>query len=141
MKKLLVAMGLVLACQLTAYADPEIENHVPTLFEKGKALVEASDPRGGVFFNLKNKTIQGYTSGKLLTKYIRGYELNGTLGYGVDQTLVAGLEADVLGAISNFTGATLEVPWFKVNAGFVGGWSFEDQLLAYGPVVDCSVKW
>ena len=138
--RIALIVGLLFVLTGVAQADP-VDNNMPNLFEKGKALIESSNPRGGVFFNLENRSIQGYTSAKLLSKTVKGYTVDGVFGFAVDKTLLFGAETDLLAGISRLTGSTLVIPWFKINTGFSAGWSFEDGRIAYGPVVDASVKW
>ena len=130
-----VLMAAMLLMGTAVYADE------PTFFDKAKALVDSVEPRGGVFFNLKNHTIQGYTGAQILTKDIQGFEVDGTIGYAVDKTVIAGLETDVLESFSKVPGVSIKVPWLKVHAGFNVGYSIEDNLIAYGPTVNGSVKW
>ena len=135
MNRFLLAVGILVAICGAAFADDE------GLFDKTKALVDSIEPRGGVYFDLKDGDIQGYTSAKLLSKDVKGYTVDGTLAYGADKAVLAGLETDILAGVSKLTGATLKVPYLTLHAGFHAGYSFEDDGISYGPSINGSVKW
>ena len=153
MKRLLLAFGLLLACQLTAYADPEqpVGNDPLGFYDKVYALVEKSDPRAGAFWNIEANEFSACTEAKLFTKEVKGYELDLVAGYGVNGLIYGALETDVLAAFSKLTGATIQIPWLCINAGPGVGYSFDAQgdgnppqegsNFAYGFTVNASKKW
>ena len=143
MKKLLMALGILLACSLSAYADPEqpVGNDPVGYYDKIYALVEKSDPRAGAVFNFEAGEFSAATEAVIFEKEIKGYELDAVLGYGVNKLVYGALETDVLAAISKFTGAHLTVPWIEVNAGPMAGYSWDSEDFAYGFSVNASKKW
>lgn len=135
MTKMAMFLAGLFLCTGLAIADEET-----TLFDKFKEVVDKAEPRGGVFFNVKNDTIQGIVEAKILSKDIKGWVLEGVAGYAVDHTVVVGIETDILAGLSTIPGVELTVPWLGFNVGYAVGYSFEDDLPAYGPVLNASVK-
>ena len=153
MKKLLMVLVTVLACQLSAYADPEqpVGNDPVGFYDKVYLLVEKSDPRAGAVFNAEAGEWSASTSAKLFTKDVKGYTLDLVAGYGVNGLIFSALEIDVLAAASKLTGATLTIPWIELNVGPMVGYTFDAQgdgnpqqegsNFAYGLSLNASKKW
>ena len=143
MKRLVIVLGLVLACQLTAYADPEmpVGNDPLGFYDKVYALVEKSDPRAGVYFNAEAGEFSPSVSAKIVTKEVGEYTLDAVLGYGSNKLAYVALETDILAGISHLTGATLSVPWIEVNVGPGVGYSWDSEDFSYGLSLNASKKW
>lgn len=153
MRKLLMVLGLVLACQMSVYADPEmpVGNDPVGFYDKVYALVEKSDPRAGVFFNAEAGEFSACTEAKLFTKEVKGYDLDLVAGYGHNKLIYGALTTDVLAAFSKLTGANLSIPWIELNCGPGVGYTFDAQSdgnppqegsnFAYGFTFNASKKW
>ena len=138
MKKLMIGLLASLVVSAPALADP-VDNNVPNLFTKAKALIDSADARGGVLFNMKNETVQGFTSARLLSKDYKGYKFDLTLGYAVDKAVIAGVETDVLAGLARPTGSDMQIGWLNLNAGYGVGYSVEDSGGVHGFILDASV--
>ena len=143
MKKLLLVMGLMLACQLSAYADPEqpIGNDPVGFYDKLVLLVEKADPRAGAVYNFESGEWTASTEAVIFEKAIKGYEFDVVGGYSINKLVYGAVETDFLAAVSKLTGAHLAIPWVELNAGAGCGYSWDSEDFAYLASVNVSKKW
>lgn len=141
MKNFIAGLIGVLMLSGVAVADEPVLNDPQGFYEKTKAVVKASDPRVGAFWNVEVNEWQALTAAEVYTKEINGYELSGVLGYGVNKTLVGAIETDVFAGIGKLTGSTIKIPWISVNVGFGTGYSWDSEDFVYGYTFDVSKKW
>ena len=118
------------------FADEESVVNDPTgAFEKFKAIVNTTKPQGGYLYNLADGDFVVVTSVAL-------YDMDkGSLriGYGVDDTAVLGLEAN-LGKVIPSTWPIVPVAAKYIKAGFYGGRDFSGSEWIYGPSISIEVK-
>lgn len=141
----LLAMGLGLGFMGggPAFADTHAPANDPSgFYEKTKALVDSVEPRGGVLFNLSQRgEIMPYTSARLISKEFSWGTVDGTAGYLLDKSIIAGAEVDLFEVIGKALRADLKVPYLSIHAGLNVGHSFERDEFFWGPSVNGSWSW